>query len=116
MCEHYTDRTHTEQAVLDIGEGVGALVIYTDAALRGKEVHVSLKGDPTAKMIHTAVWERLFNGQTVYAGVYPELPEGEYIIWTHPSREVTITGGFVAEADLRDVRDIYIPSAGHSHA
>src|SRR5690242_15984439 len=115
MIEQYTGRTRTEQAILDIGGNIGALIIYTSAALRGKEVQVSLKGNATAKMIHTAVWERNFNGRTVYAGIYAELPEGNYIIWTHPSREVTVIGGQVAEVNLLNIEDIYIPSASHAH-
>ena len=115
MVETYFERVHTEQAVLDIGEDVGALVIYTQESLRGKEIQVSLKGSASAKMVHTAIWERKFNGRTMFAGIYPSLPQGDYIIWTHPSREVTIAGGSVAEVDLRDVRDIYIPYPGHAH-
>ena len=115
MVETYVDRVHTEQAVLDIGEDIGALIIYTRVALRGKEIQVSLKGSRAAKLVHTAVWERRFNGRTVFAGIYPSLPPGDYIIWTHPSREVTISGGSVAEVDLRDIGAIYVPSPGHAH-
>lgn len=115
MVESYVERVHTEQAVLDIGDGVGSLVIYTREALRGKEIQVSMKGNASAKMVHTAIWERRFNGRTMFAGIYPALPEGDYIIWTHPSREVTIVGGSVAEVDLRDVSEIYLPSPGHAH-
>jgi hypothetical protein len=114
MAEVYIDRIHTEQALLDIGEDIGALVIYTREELRGKEIQVSLKGNPAAKLVHTAVWARQFNGHTIFAGVYPALPEGDYIIWTHPTHEVTIVGGSVAEVDLRDVSDIYVPLA-HAH-
>ncbi len=115
MIEYSLDRTHTEQAVLDIGQDIGALVIYTKEALRGKEVQLSQKGNSSAKMLHTAVWERRFNGRTVWAGIYAELPQGDYIIWTHPSHEVTITGGHVAELDLSAVSDLFIPPANHAH-
>src|SRR5437868_15084691 len=90
MAEVYVERVHTEHAVLDIGEDIGALAIYTREELRGKEIQVSLKGSKAARLIHTAVWERRFNGRTMFAGVYPSLPIGDYIVWTHPSREVTI--------------------------
>lgn len=114
MAELYVDRVYTEQVVLDIGEDIGALVIYTREELRGKEIQASLKGNPDAKLVHTAVWARRFNGCTIFAGVYPALPEGDYIIWTHPTHEVTIVGGCVAEVDLRDISDIYVPSV-HTH-
>src|SRR5712691_8798662 len=97
MAEVYVERIHTEHAVLDIGQDIGALVIYTREEFRGKEIQVSLKRTSAARMIHTAIWERRFNGRVVFAGIYPSLPEGDYIIWTHPSREVTIVGGSVAE-------------------
>ncbi len=115
MAEVYVERVHTEHAVLDIGEDIGALVIYTREELRGKEIQVSLKGSKADRLIHTAVWERRFNGRTMFAGVYPSLPIGDYIVWTHPSREVTIFGGSVTELDLSDITDIYVPYAGHSH-
>jgi hypothetical protein len=114
MVELYVDRVYTEPVVLDIGEDIGALIIYTREQLRGKEIQVSLKGIPTAKPVHTAVWARRFGGRTMFAGVYPALPEGDYIIWTHPTHEVTIVGGSVAEVDLRDVSDIYVPPV-HAH-
>jgi len=115
MVETYVERVHTEHALLDIGEDVGALVIYTRKELLGKEIQVSLKGKNAAKLVHTAIWERRFNGRTVFAGIYAELPLGDYIIWTHPSREVTIVGGSVAEVDLRDISEIYVPYPGHAH-
>jgi hypothetical protein len=105
----------TENVVLDIGGDIGALIIYTREELRGKEIQVSLKGNPSTKLVHTAIWDRRFNGRVLFAGVYPSLPEGDYIIWAHPTREVTIVGGGVAEVDLRDASDIYIPHPGHAH-
>src|SRR6202049_2108791 len=116
MVERTIDRVYTEHVVLDIGEDIGSLVIYTSEKWRGKEIQVSLKGVDAAKLVHTAVWERRFNGRVAFAGVYAALPEGDYIIWTHPSREVTIVGGHVAEIDLRNISDIYIPYPDHAHA
>lgn len=114
MVEVAVERIHTEHALLDIGEDIGALVIYTTREFLGKEIQVSQKG--SARMIHTAIWERRFNGQVSLAGIYPFLPEGDYIIWVHPSHEVTITGGSVAEIDLRAISTIYVPpSTSHSH-
>lgn len=116
MVESYAERTHTEHALLDIGEDIGALVIYTTRELLGKEIQVSQKGTNAAKMIHTAIWERRFNGQMMFAGIYASLPAGNYIVWVHPSREVTITGGNVTEIDIRASSDIYVPpSTDHTH-
>ncbi len=116
MVETYIERVHTEHALLDIGEDIGALVIYTREELRGKEIQVSLKGTNAATLVHTAVWERRFNGRVAFAGVYPALPAGDYIIWAHPTREVTVVGGHVAEVDLRESSDIFLPPVnGHAH-
>ena len=71
MIEQYVERVHSEHAVLDIGEDIGALVIYTREEFRGKEIQVSLKVTNSASMVHTAVWERRFNGRVVFAGIYP---------------------------------------------
>lgn len=105
VAEHYADRIHTEPAVLDIGDDVGALVLYTGEELRGSEIEVSLKGDD-ARRVHTAIWGREVNGRVVYAGIYPALPAGDYTIWrddTTPAGEVTIIGGMVAEVDWRGI-------------
>lgn len=116
MVECSIDRVYTEHVVLDIGEDIGSLVIYTSEKWRGKEIQIGLKGVDAAKLVHTAIWERRFDGRVAFAGVYAALPEGDYIIWTHPSREVKIVGGHVAEVDLRDISDIYIPYPNHAHA
>ncbi len=114
MVEQYVKRVHTEPAVLDIGQDTGALVIYTREELLGKEIEVSVKGNDV-KRIHTAIHERKVNGRSLFAGLFLALPAGDYIIWVHPSSEVTISGGQVAEVNWRD-REVYAPSIGHRHA
>jgi len=114
MVEQYVERVHTEPAVLDIGQDIGALVIYTREELRGKEIEVSLKGNDT-KRTHTAIHERRANGRTIFAGVFLALPAGDYIIWVHPSSEITIVGGHVAEVNWAD-SEVYVPTIGHSHS
>jgi len=88
--------------VLDIGDGVGALIVYTTGDLDGREIEVSQLG-ATAR-IHTVVHARDLDGRTIYAGVFPSLPEGDYILWSDDptrNRTVTIASGVVAEVDLR---------------
>ncbi|MHB8600599.1 MAG: hypothetical protein ACYDER_27810 [Ktedonobacteraceae bacterium] len=113
MIEQYVERVHTAPAVLDIGQGVGALAVYTRAELLGQEIEVSIKGNDE-KRIHTAIHERKVNGRSIYAGLFLALPEGEYIIWVHPSCEVTITSGHVAEVNWRDI-EVFVPSKSHRH-
>ena len=113
MIEQYVERVHEQPAVLNIGQGVGALVVYTKAELVGQEIEVSIKGNDE-KRIHTAVHERKVNGRSIYAGLFLALPEGDYIIWVHPSCEVTVRGGHVAEINWSDI-EVFVPSKSHRH-
>ena len=112
-----------EDAVLDIGGDVGALILYTDAEYDEREIEVSLvdeahdHGEEQTRehghehghghRTHTAIHERRAGSQTTYAGIYPQLKAGTYRIWTDdptlPDR-VTIVGGEVAEVDWRKPR------------
>lgn len=103
MTETYVERIHAEPVVLDIGHGIGALVLYTGEGLRGQEIEVSPIGDD-ARRVHTAIHERRVQGRVIFAGVYPSLPAGDYTIWgsdATPADRVTIIGGQVAEVDWR---------------
>src|SRR5262245_19915998 len=103
MCEGQGARVYREPVVLDIGEDVGGLIIYTTETARGRELEVSPKSDDSRR-VHTDVAERRFNGRTVFAAVYLPLVAGDYTIWgpdpTCPT-EVTIVGGTVIEVDWR---------------
>jgi len=97
----YWTRPHPESVLLDIGDDVGALVLYTPPTLHGREIEVSPLGQD-ARRTHTAVLARTVGGQTHYVAVYPALQAGRYRIWADdPSvcNQVTITGGAVAEVD-----------------
>jgi len=100
----YWTRRHTESVVLDIGEDVGALVLYTPAELFGHEIEVSPLGPPGSdtRRTHSAVLERSCNGRVLYAAVYPELPVGDYQVHADGSPRFTIQPGHVAEVRLTD--------------
>jgi hypothetical protein len=103
MPEKSAVRVHTEHAVLDIGDDIGALIIHFRRELRGRQIDVSPKGC-TWQRIHTDVLERRTNGCSVFAALFLSLPAEDYIIWGDSSRpvgEITITGGQVAEVDWR---------------
>jgi hypothetical protein len=96
-------RTHEEHVVLDIGDGVGALLLYTPDAYRGHEIEVSPVGNDVVRT-HTAVLERRVAGRTLCAAVYPALAAGEWRIWGNgPERpdRILIEDGGVAEVDWR---------------
>lgn len=103
MAEQHNDRIHLESVVLDIGQDIGALIIYADSELRGKEIEVSPQGS-AAKRVHVEVLERRVNGRQVFAAVFPKLREGGYDIWLHspnPSGSASIFGGEVTTVDWR---------------
>ena len=96
----YWTRRHPESVVLNIGDDVGALVLYTGAALHGQEIEVSPLGSD-ARRVHSAVLERDVNGRIIYAAVYPELRAGEYEVCCAERPRFTISGGAVSEVRLR---------------
>ena len=91
MVEQYVERVHTEHAVLDIGEDIGALVIYTQKELRGKQIDVSPKGHDW--YVETNKWSSgccmPFWQKTSTLGVkepYSFYPLAQPSVWTKKSR------------------------------
>ena len=79
--------------VLELGPGIGALILYTPADLDGEEIEISRDGEPRT---HSRVRPRHMPGETRYAAVYPSLPTGRYTIWRdehRPAVTVTVAGG-----------------------
>jgi hypothetical protein len=84
--------------VLDLGPGIGALVLHTPPELDGREIEISPQGDPAARRTHSQVRPRKTGGQTQYAAVYPQLPAGNYTVWKDdltPAATATINDGQV---------------------
>jgi hypothetical protein len=101
MHENYAARPHPEYVVLDIGEQLGALIVYTDRALHGKEVEISADGEDSNRS-HKDVLERGVGDRAAFTAVFDRLPEGAYTLWTEGqvrARRVLITGASVAELD-----------------
>jgi hypothetical protein len=87
-------------AVLDIGDDVGALVLYAPEALLGTEVELAPDDDPSRR-IHTVVRTRQIGSRRVFPAVFPSLGAGRYRICVPGAPvddTVTIAGGIVAEA------------------
>ncbi len=83
--------------VMELGAGVGALILYTPAELDGAEIEISRDGDP--RRTHSRVRPRHVPSGTRYAAVCPDLPAGPYTVWRPDGRglaTVTVTGGQVA--------------------
>jgi hypothetical protein len=66
--------------MLDLGPGVGALVLQTGADLHGTEIEISPSGRDDARS-HKQVHERPAGGRPLYAAVFDRLPAGEYTLW-----------------------------------
>jgi hypothetical protein len=90
-----------EGVALDIGSGVGALVVVATEGQLGREVEVSPVRSPFSR-VHADVHERRAGDDVVYAAVIGGLAEGEYHVWTGAPvalGRVRITGGCVTEAE-----------------
>ena len=82
--------------ILELGPGIGALILYTPADLDGAEIEISRDDEPGARRTHSQVRKRHMATVTTYAAVYPDLAAGGYTIWRDEhslAAAVTITGG-----------------------
>jgi hypothetical protein len=85
--------------VLNIGAGIGALVIHTPGRLHGHEIEVSPVTDPGTRT-HAAVRARYVHDGIVWSVVIDSLPAGRYTVWRDPVTplaEVDVDSGAVAE-------------------
>ena len=91
--------------LLDLGPGVGALVLHAPPEMDGREIEVSpLDGTP-ADRTHAQVRPRKASTQTQYAAIYPQLSAGSYVVWKDdvtPAATVTISSGQVTIARWLD--------------
>ena len=102
MTEYVPGPSKAGSVVLNVGPGVGALVLNTPADMDGDEIEISPDGNPAARRTHSQVWERRAGGSVRYAAVYPGLAAGDYTIWrdaSTPAGSVTIDGGAVTSYD-----------------
>jgi hypothetical protein len=84
--------------IMELGAGIGALILYTPADMDGEEIEISCDG-PGSRRTHSQVRPRHLPGETRYAAVYPGLPAGRYTLWRDgpsPAVTVTVTGGQVS--------------------
>lgn len=97
--EHHSARPHPEFVVLEIGEGLGALIVHAPAAMHGDEIEISPDGEDQRRS-HKEVLERGADGEPAYTAVFDQLPAGSYTLW-HDGvarvRDVAVPGGEIAE-------------------
>jgi hypothetical protein len=90
--------------VLDLGPGVGALILHTPQELFGHEIEISPSGAQGAHRSHAQVRARPVDASTGYAAIYSGLPAGRYTIWGEQGNAagtVMVPGGKVARYDWR---------------
>jgi hypothetical protein len=98
MHEHLPGPSGPGSVVLEVGPGVGALVLRTPRELDGREIEVSLLGGAAGGRTHSLVRPRTTGRGTQYAAVYPQLAAGTYTVWEDvvtAAVTVTIHGGQV---------------------
>ena len=101
--DHSTD-ARPEHVMLDLGPGVGALVLHTSADLHGAEIEISPAGRD-AERSHKQVHERPVAGRPLYAAVFDRLPAGDYTLWLDGRplrRNVAVAGAAVTDISLQE--------------
>jgi hypothetical protein len=86
--------------MLNIGAGIGALIIHTPGRLHGHEIEVSPVGDPALRT-HAAVRARYVHGGVSWSVVIDSLPPGRYVVWRDPVTPMTEVD--VPEASVAEV-------------
>jgi hypothetical protein len=96
-----------EHVMLDLGPGVGALVLHTGADLHGVEIEISPTGFD-AERSHKQVHERPVSGRSLYGAVFESLPAGEYTLWLddRPLRcNVAVAGAAVTDISIEEAHE-----------
>src|ERR1700722_8138473 len=92
MHETYSDRPHPEYVVLDIGDDLGALIVYTDAALHGTEIEIS-PAEADDERSHRDVLERAIGDRAAFTAVFDRLHQGGYTLWNEGGRRARLGHG-----------------------
>jgi hypothetical protein len=104
---HHSTDSRSEHVMLDLGPGVGALVLHTDANLHGREIEISPIGrdeDRSHKQVHM----RLVTGRPHYGAVFESLPAGDYTLWLdgRPLRhDVAVAGEAVTDISIKEAHE-----------
>jgi hypothetical protein len=98
MDDHRHGPTAAGTVLLELGAGIGALLLQVPAGLAGREIEISRADGPGLPRTHAQVRERPASSGITYSALYPELAAGSYTVWrdeTTAALSVTITGGQV---------------------
>ena len=101
---HHSTDARPEHVMLDLGPGVGALVLHTGAEMHGKEIEISPAGQDEERS-HKQVHERPVAGRPLYGAVFDQLPPGEYTLWLDDQplrRDIAVAGAAVTDISLQE--------------
>ena len=101
--DHSTD-ARPEHVMLDLGPGVGALVLHTGRELHGMEIEISPAGRDDERS-HKQVHERPVAGRPLYGAVFEQLPAGDYTLWLDDRplrRHVSVAGAAVTNLSIKE--------------
>ena len=101
---HHSKDPRPEHVMLDLGAGVGALVLHTGAELHGVEIEISPEGRDEERS-HKQVHERPVAGRSVYGAVFDFLPAGDYTLWLDDQpvrRHVGVAGAAVTDISIEE--------------
>ena len=101
---HHSKDPRPEHVLLDLGPGVGALVLHTDPDLHGREIEISPVGRDEERS-HKQVHERPVAGRPLYGAVFDSLPAGEYTLWLDDQplrRDVAVAGEAVTDLSIKE--------------
>lgn len=102
MTEEADWKAPSGTVVLDIGDDVGALVVYCPTSWLATEIEVDREEFPGTRT-HTGVRERSAGTRPIAAAVFPGLTAGRYQVFDPSGRPVVVAeviGGEVTEVDL----------------
>ena len=101
---HHSKDARPEHVMLDLGPGVGALVLHTGSDLHGVEIEISPAGRDGERS-HKQVHERPVAGRPLYGAVFESLPAGEYTLWLNDRplrRDVAVAGAAVTDLSIKE--------------
>lgn len=100
--------------LVDVGDGMGALVVHAPRDLVGVEVELA-PTDGSAAATHVAVVLRTAEGRELPTAVFPSLVAGRYGLWLRPAADPPVP---VLHLDVVDseVRETTWPSSPDSTA
>jgi len=101
---HHSKDARPEHVILDLGPGVGALVLHTAADLHGVEIEISRDGRDGERS-HKQVHERPVAGRPLYGAVFEALPAGDYTLWLDDEpllRHVAVAAAAVTDITLKE--------------